>query len=154
MHDKVFSITKVASQLHVSRQTIYNKIDEFQSELKPFIIIKNNVKYLKIEAINIIKESINPPKLNKEKESTNQLNINGDTIEFLKNELLKKDKIYSDYISDLKQNTENLKQRIEHLEKESIQKNKLLENMQVLLKDQKLLIGGNPNRRWWKFWKS
>jgi hypothetical protein len=173
VEEKIFSITKLANQLSISRQTVYNKLDELESQLKPYIIMKNNVKYFKIEAMNIIKDSMR----NQSKDSIKEESKDISTIEFLKNELSKKDEIYSSYISDLKQNNETLLQRIEHLEKESIEKskllekesieknkllenmqveslekNKLLENMQVLLKDQRLLIKENP--KWWKFWKS
>jgi hypothetical protein len=161
---ELFSITKVAKQLNVSRQTIYNKLDEL-NELKTYIVVKNNIKYLMAEGIDIIRDNIKIQVIQdtpiNEKQKGESEHIDNSTIEFFKDELNKKDELYNKYILDLKQNNEDLKQnsdvlkqRIEHLEKESLEKNKLLENMQVLLKDQKLLTDGKESRKWWKFWKS
>lgn len=147
--EELLSIANLSVKLKVSKQTIYNKLDELK-ELEPFIIIKNNIKYLKPEAIDIIKDNVKVQPKDTIKEDIN-------TIEFFKNELSRKDEIYNKYIDDLRKQYEN---EIQHLRNESLEKNKLLserdkllENMQVLLKDQKLLIE-RKKYKWWEFWKS
>jgi hypothetical protein len=151
-----FSITETASKLNVTRQYIYKKLIELDEELKPHIVFKNNVKYLKLEGIEILKKNIkgktNIKKVNDSLK--NEINEDNSTltfiidnyekqIEYLKEELAKKDSFYN--------------KRIQHFEDESKEKNKLLENMQVLLKDlkeEKLLIEEkNKKKKWWHFKK-
>jgi len=167
MKPKEFTITETAGQLNVTRQYVYKKLDELKDEIEPFIILKNNVKYLKPEGIGILRDNIKNTgtKLNvntiadieKDSKIKNALDTNNSLtdqiinnyegqIKYLKDELSKKDEVYNGFISDLKE-------RITHFEKESLEKNKLLENMQVLLKDQKLLTEQTEKKKFWNFWK-
>jgi hypothetical protein len=165
--DKIeFTITEIASQLNVSRQYIYKKLSELEDQLEPHIVIKNKIKYIKIDGVNILKDIIknnvknynmeNIIQKKKEKSNDNTVLIYSyeNQINFLKDELVKKDEFYNKLLENMQKESLEKNKLLENIQKESLEKNKLLENMQVLLKDQKLLIDGKENRKWWKFWKS
>lgn len=148
--EELLTITEIAGRFGTSRQTVYNKIDKLTSELKKYTVIKDNIKYIKPAGVDIIREHMKPAK--KSAETTESIDIEK-RIEELKS-------VYELRIADLKENNEYLHKTIEHLKNESIEKNnllierdKLLENMQVLLRDQKLLAE-KTSKTWWKFWKS
>jgi hypothetical protein len=178
-----FTIYEIAIQLGVTRQYIYKKLAELDDQLEPYTIIKNKIKFIKIDGVNILKDNIKnnirnyyvENNISKKKEINNVALISSyeNQIKFLKDELLKmennipKKKIGDDnvlissyenqinYLKDeLVKKDEFYNKLLDNMQKESLEKNKLLENMQVLLKDQKLLIESKENRKWWKFWKS
>lgn len=65
--------------------------------------------------------------------------------------------VYESQIEFIK---DDYSKQLEYIKKESTKKtdqletkDKLLENMQVLLRDQKLLIDSMKKKSWWQFWK-
>jgi hypothetical protein len=117
VNEKIFSIADLSNEIGVSRQTIYNKIDELELELKEYVVDTKNVKHYKAEAINIIKNSIKNQPIRKYKTIRNN-----------------KDDEYS----DLKEiYTSNLLNQIKHLEDQIKEKDKLMED-QLKTKDKQL----------------
>jgi transcriptional antiterminator len=159
------SIASLANQLQVSRQTIYNKLDELEGELKEYIIVEKNIKYLKTEAIDIIKDSIKfqPNKLNhnikndlkseyKEAlEGFKELQVNYisgllDQIKQLKNQvdekndqLVKNDKqliVKDNQISEKDRQISEKDKQLNIKDKQLNNKDELLRNFQILLKSE------------------
>jgi predicted DNA-binding transcriptional regulator AlpA len=154
MDKEYLTITEIASQLNVSRQYIYKLIekDDLQEELKKYMVIKNKIKYINVDALTILKNNL---KKKDEKKSTHTKNKNKDesdlykeNIDYLKNELEKRDAFYKDLIDDMRK-------RISFFEEESLKKDKLLENMQVLLKQKEeiLQLTDKKNSSIWDFFK-
>ena len=145
--EKLYTVIEVSKMLNVTRQCIYSKLNTLREELKENITIKDNTKYLNEFAIEIIKKTLKDPTAktnNKSKKQSNDLDIDL-TIQMLKEQLKIKD--------------EQLKS-----------KDKLIENMQILLKKEQentLILSENLNKNMllleddrnkskksiWNFWK-
>jgi len=148
------NIQEVAKKLNVSHTTIYNKLKnkEINKLLKPYMKKMNNVRYLNLEGIEILKDTIAVKDNKEKKNNTNSvkpfisndesmlLNLKGTLLDSLNERIiqLEKDKEYLKDQIDLKD---------KHIETQA----RLIENSQILLRDQKLLMESKTN--WWKFWK-
>jgi len=145
MDNELFLITKVASKLNVSRQTIYNKVDELQEQLEKHIVIKDNVKYLKVEGINIIKDNIKIQTIKSKNKSSNEPknksnnDLNIDYKKFTENI---KD-LQVNYICSLQDQIKQLENQVNAQGKQLTEKDKqldskdeLLRNFQILLKNE------------------
>jgi len=145
-----YTITEAANKLLITRQSVYRKIKKLQNELQQFLTIENNTQYISEEGIDIIKKNLSCNKNLKQNENvTNESNNKSDNVTEIQNIITIFQKQYENQIIDLKKQFEK---EIEHLRNESMEKNKLLENMQILLRDQKLLVEAK-NKFWWQFWK-
>jgi predicted DNA-binding protein YlxM (UPF0122 family) len=133
MDVELFSIKKIADQLNVSRQTIYNKIDELQLELNKYLIVKNNVKYLKLEAIDIIKDNIKN-QLDKSIKNTNDLNSD------YKEALNGFKELHVNYTSNLHDQIKHLQSQVNEKDNQLNEKDKQLNNkdIQLIEKDKQL----------------
>jgi predicted DNA-binding protein YlxM (UPF0122 family) len=137
------TISEIAEKLNVSKQCIYNKLKILKTELNSHIYIRNGVKYLTKEGYKIIDTSLNYDNADTIKNDPN----NEFNLSTHKNEIENIKTIYEKRIVDLKE-------QISYLQKESLEKNRLLENMQVLLKEQKLIESKTKKKSWWKFWNN
>lgn len=152
MDESYLTITEIANRLNVSRQYIYKLIEKenLQEELEDYIIIKNKTKYISINALDILKNNIK----NKDEKRTyttkkkNETDLYKEHIDYLKGEIEKREDFYKDLINDMRQ-------RISFFEEESLKKDKLLENMQVLLKQKEeiLQLADKKNTSRWNFFK-
>jgi predicted DNA-binding protein YlxM (UPF0122 family) len=140
------TINEIANKLNVTKQCIYQKIYN-SKELEQCTYKKDGVKYVTFKGFKIINDSLNGESSSKKKETSTDSELNTKYINDLKN-------LYDSRIADLKEEIQNLRKMNESIQKESDNKNKLLENMQVLLKDQKenkIMLNSKKNK--WKFWK-
>lgn len=83
-------VIEVANKLGVSKVTIYKKIDKL-SELKPYIVKKQKITYIKEEGIQIIKNNLVKFKKNQTKNILNtkwnqEINVLKDYLDFLKDQ--------------------------------------------------------------------
>ena len=167
MDSKEYTVTETAKILNVTRQSIYNKVNLLKDILQPYIRVKNNTKYLKSEAAEIIKKD-----LDREIVKGQVYNIvNHDFTTFtdlteqyksqikdLQNSIEVMKSVYEAQIKFIK---EDHSKQLEYIKNESAKKteqletkDRLLENMQVLLRDQKILIDSMQSKKtWWQFWK-
>jgi predicted DNA-binding protein YlxM (UPF0122 family) len=156
---KDYSVVEAARLLNVTRQSIYNKLNSLKDILQPYIKIKNNTKYLTEQAVEIIKKDLNGENVKGQiynDVNDGLTNLYKSQINDLQNSIETIKSLYEEQISFLR--NDYLKQ-LEYIKSESEKKtnqletkDKLLENMQILLRDQKLLIE-SKNKIWWKFWK-
>ncbi len=135
------SIADTAKELNVSKQCIYKKLSTFKDELKGCVKVENGSKLISLDGIEKIKNTLVDSTLN-------QKNI--DNTDSFNAKLLNQ---YENRIKQLENTIENMKNQYEsevkYLRTESDNKTELLRNMQILLKEQKLL----ESKTWWKFWK-
>lgn len=136
----LYTVAEVSEQLGVSKQTIYTKLNTFKKDLKPYIRIQNNTRYIESEGIEIIKNSIQANQFNSSNLKYDESEDELEELRVLKNE----------YFQDLKQQIEYLKvelekrdRQLESKDKQIISLNDLVRNSQVLLKqeqEKKLLM--------------
>lgn len=121
MDEKLYTITESANELNVSRLTIYKKIDELK-DIKPYITVKNNTKYLNNKALEIIKANIKRPSKPKNNEKEVLLQ---NQIEQLKkqNKILQEQIVVKD---------EQINKKDDQLQN----KDDIIKNFQVLLKNE------------------
>lgn len=134
----LYTITEAAKQLQVSRVTVYKKIESIK-DLKSHVKIKNNIKYIDDTGLDIIKLSM-----------ANNSDSKVDTEEEIDEAVKQSNETYSEQFTDLQDKYINsLQSQIEYLKNELEVKNKLIsdqarmiENSQVLLRDnqQKILM--------------
>lgn len=163
MKKEEYTVTEAAKILNITRQSIYNKLNSLNDVLQPHISKKNNVKYLSNEAVEIIQKNING-----EDVKSNLYNIDKELIDLYKNQINDLQNhvatIKSTYEEQIKNLTNTYRTQIEYIKEESNKKtnqlenkDKLLENMQVLLKDTKeqvhLLENTKNKKSIWHFWK-
>lgn len=175
----LYSVQEASKLLNTSRVTIYNKIEKLK-ELKPHIKVKNNAKYITVEGIELIRQSINDNQQSKvftnieeEKEEDTQENINNNSVvnDFtpLQNDLIQ---VLKEQIQELKEQITEIKEdkqkQIEHLQEQLQVKDKqidvltkLHENNQVLFPllsqvQQKVFLleqeqhPEQEQKKWWK----
>lgn len=116
-----YTVSQAAKKLNVSRQTIYIKLNKL--DLQDHIIIENNTKYITDKGLDIIRESITKQVDSKDDSYIDsKVDVNNDVN--LQDNLTS---LNSDYIN-------SLKEEIQYLREQLVYRDKLLENMQVLLK--------------------
>ena len=167
MDSKEYSVSETAKILNVTRQSIYNKVNLLKDILQPYIRVKNNTKYLTDKAIEIIKNDLNgeivkgqfynivkhdfTPFTDLTEQYKSQIKDLQNSVDAMKS-------VYEAQIDFIK---DDYSKQLEYIKKESAKKteqletkDRLLENMQVLLRDQKLLIDSIQSKKpWWQFWK-
>lgn len=149
MKKESFSINEAAQELNVTKQCIYKKIKTL-NELNNHIFIKNNIKYISKEGLDLIYKNLNSEQVNESLNDLNELNnLNLNSlirlIENYKEQIVLLNTQHENHLNDLKNNylfqieslTEQLKTKdfqIETKDQQFLQQTKLIENMQVLLK--------------------
>jgi len=144
------SVYEVANQLNVSHTTIYNKLNNKQiyKELKPFIKKKGKAKLISSEGIILLKKYINL-KSTSEKSSKLESNTFDKVTERTENTATLSDinNLQETLIASLQNQIKQLEKDNEFLKTELEAKNKhietqarLLENSQILLRDQQQKI--------------
>lgn len=116
-----YTVSQAAKELNVSRQTIYIKLNKL--DLQDHIVIENNIKYITHKGLEIIRES-----LCKQVDSKDDSNVDS-KVDVNNDDNLQENltSLNSDYIN-------SLKDEIQYLREQLVNRDKLLENMQVLLK--------------------
>ena len=159
MNTKYYTIAEVSKILGITKQCVYNKLNSL-NELKHHLKIKNNTKYLSEDGLRVISGNLNFKHV--ESNCLNGLNENLN-VETVSLKLLIKN--YELQVADLKESVNAIKsiyeEQIFYLKNESMEKNeqlkskdRLIENMQVLLKEQKTLAESRVKKNWWQFWKN
>lgn len=133
------TILEAAQQLGISKQTIYKKLDLVP---KKHIKIKDNIKYLTPEAVEIIGNSL--------KSKSTGTRDNSKMFDDIS-------KIYEGRIQDLQIQNNYLRAKLRTKNKLLEERDSLLKNMQVLLNsyNNRLLVDNidkNRRKQWWKFW--
>lgn len=142
----MFSVSEVAKKLNVARVTIYRNIET--PELQQYVTVKNNVKYIDSTGLDLLKEKLGcntKQECNSNNETTDllhQLQLLQAETEHLKRELESKDK----HIDTLTGETQMLHDMLQHERESGKDLRRLIENSQVLLKQQqdKILLLENP----------
>jgi hypothetical protein len=147
----LYSIQEASKKLNISRMTIYNKIRTYP-ELKKFIKVKNNVKYLMPEGLDLIKNSkIDNNILDNSKSDVKEIDNNNHTLESnidykillknfdnLQNEFYNNKNNFTESLQDqiqlMKSQLEEKDRQLESKDKQLESKDELLKNFQVLLK--------------------
>lgn len=150
------NIYDVAKQLKVSHTTIYNKLKnkDIYKVVKPHLKKIKRVTHVDKEGIDILKGYITIKDTKKNKaEPILEPNIK-ESFYHLQETLLVN---LQDRINQLENDKEYLKKELDsrnnHIETQA----KLIENSQVLLREQKLLLESieaknEAKKNWWKFW--
>ena len=166
LEDKEYTVSEAAKILNITRQSVYNKVNLLKDILQPYIVIKNKTKYLTDKAVEIIRNDLNgdivkEPFYNIVKHDfttfTDLTEQYKSQIKDLQNSVELMKSVYESQIEFIK---DDYSKQLEYIKKESAKKtdqletkDRLLENMQVLLRDQKLLIDSMKKKPWWQFWK-
>lgn len=131
----MYKVSEISELLGVSKVTIYKKIDSLKKELRPHIKLKQKIKYIDNEGIEIIKNSlaINKQTVNKLNDRLTQDELTQDNSIYIE-ELTE---LKKEYIQELKSQIGYLKKELESKDKIISTTNELLRNSQVLLKQEK-----------------
>lgn len=117
----VYTIADVSKMLNSSKQTIYNKLKEFETDLKPHISKNKGITYISIEGLSILK-------------SKGFQSVSNNLNEFESH----KDR----HITDLQK-------QLEYFRDEINRKNNQIEHLQIMLdreREQTLMLEGNIER--------
>lgn len=144
----LYTVAEISEELGFSKVTIYNKLNSLKSELKPYIRHKKGVIHIDDKGLLIIKESLglNEVKTDlKEDNTLNQSSIvkNKDLNQFKDIDILietvKKtvESGQENYINSLLEQIELLKSELQKKDDQINNTLRLLENSQVLLKQEK-----------------
>jgi hypothetical protein len=122
-------IHDVAEKLNISRMTVYNKLNnkEIYKELKPFLKKIKKVQYMSAEGIEILKKYI-PVKDSSKNNNQFESKIDSKDNEFKEMIDSMKD-LQVNYISDLKNQVEYLQDQLKN-------KDEIIKNFQILLKNE------------------
>lgn len=119
-----YRVVEVAKMLNVSKVTIYDKINKMSKDLKPYIKLKGNVKYIDTQGIELIKQS-----LKDQQELNNDFTITEQDIEHKYNA-----DIENTHIKHLTQEVEYLRNLLNTKEVQINSQMELIQNFQVLMK--------------------
>jgi hypothetical protein len=125
----LYSIQEASKELNISRVTIYNKIKNC-SELKKFVKVRNNVKYLMPEGLEIIKQSI----VDNDSKYVNDNNTDYDSNHGYHELLNGLKDLQNNFTISLQNQIELLKNQMEEKDKQLQSKDELLKNFQILLR--------------------
>lgn len=121
-----FKVSELAKILGLSKVSIYNRLKQINSEtLQPLQKVDNGIQYYDIKILNLLQP--------KEQEQVGHEEPQGDQGKDDQNNYIK------DYIKSLQEQIDFLKEQLQT-------KDRLLENMQVLLKDRPLELE-EPKKR-------
>jgi predicted transcriptional regulator len=137
-----YSISDVSKQLNVSKVTIYKKISRL-SDLSGHVKKVNNGQCITAEGIEIIRKSLEVNQNNKPSQEEFKENKVNDVIF---GELT----AYKELIESFKKQNENLQEQLKIKDNQISDLTRLLENMQVLSKQQKLIEESTGNKK--SFW--
>ena len=133
------SVSEVSVLTGLSKVSIYNKIK--LKEIEPYIVKNKGITYISEEGFNLIKEG-----LNLKDDSLNYINdtlkIDNDEVAIsIENKEFEEFKVElkelnKDYLSSLKSENQVLRLQLEEKDKQIAELHKLIENSQVLLKEE------------------
>jgi chromosome segregation ATPase len=122
----LYDIEQIAELTGVSKVTIYKKIK--LKDVKPFIVKKEGKTYVEEEAINLIKQSI---------KFTAEDNLDIDSKDIEEDMSADYTKAVDELINTKNELINSLQQQVQFLQDQLTNKDRLMENMQVLLKQEK-----------------
>jgi hypothetical protein len=128
----LYSILEASKQLGVSKVTAYKKINSVK-ELKQYITVKNNVKYINDKGLEELRSSLCKQVNSKPLTNTHELN---DDNSLSDKPVSTFTDLQKDYITHLKAQLEIKDSQISKLIEELNTKSRLLENSQILQKQQ------------------
>lgn len=102
----LYKISQVSKELGFSKVTIYKKLKIFHKELKPYIKIRGNVKYISQEGIDFLKTILTVKDMPSQPDTTNQAVQAADSREEYISSLLEKIDALSEEIHLLRNNLE------------------------------------------------
>lgn len=124
-----YKVVDVAKMLDVSKVTIYEKMKLLKKELKPYIKLKGNVKYIDTQGIEIIRRSLK----DYQEEENNQENF---TKSKLNTEHDIEGSIENAYIQHLKTEIEYYRNQLKAKDEQINTHMELIQNFQVLIKQE------------------
>ncbi|EKD99357.1 MAG: hypothetical protein ACD_22C00284G0007 [uncultured bacterium] len=154
----MYSVSEVAKMLNVSRVTIYRNIET--EELQRYVTVKNKVKYIDLTGIDLLKEKLGcntKQECNSNIETTDvlhqlhKLQMLQTETEHLKRELESKER----HIDTLTNETTMLHSMLQHEQEAGKDLRKLIENSQVLQKQQQekiLMLEDSHTKEKSSFW--
>ena len=130
------SVAELSVLTGLSKVSIYNKIK--LKEIEQYVVKNKGITYVSDEGIALIKEGLNLKEdtLNNSLKSNKDeiaVSIDNKEIEEFKVELKELNK---DYLNSLKSENELLKKQLEEKDKQIAELHKLIENSQILLKEE------------------
>lgn len=133
-HKEYLTIKEFAEMAGVSKQAVYQRLT---GTLKPYVSIKEGVKYLNIRALELYKENDTVKKLKKyNQEESNNVQVDS-MVELLKRELDQKNKQIDELHKLLEQSQVNLSQAQYRLQ---------------LIEDQRNEEPEEKKEPWWRRW--
>lgn len=133
-HKEYLTIKEFAEMAGVSKQAVYQRLT---GTLKPYVSIKEGVKYLNIRALELYKENDTVKKLKKyNQEESNNVQVDS-MVELLKRELDQKNKQIDELHKLLEQSQVNLSQAQYRLQ---------------LIEDQRNEQPEEKKEPWWRRW--
>ena len=145
----LYTILEVSKKLNTSKVTVYKKINSV-NKLKGFITIKNNVKYINDEGLEVLKELINKSVNSKD---CKWVNLNDDKNTIKASEYNAFNYLQEDYISTLKKQIEEKDRQLEEKDRIIKKQMELNENNQILLRQEKerlMIMESNNNKSFWR----
>lgn len=149
----LYTVSQISENLNVSKQTVYKKLSGLKKELKPFIKMKQGIKCIEEEGVEIIRNSIRTLKddtvdIN---DLNDELNVDDENIESevsatVVNEL---NELKQEYITSLKERIEKLEEQLNTKDDQLNNKDELLRNFQVLMKQQEQMSTENQKLIGW-----
>lgn len=119
----LYNVNELSTLFKVSKVTVYKKLDTVK-DLKQFIKVKNKVKYLSEEGLEILSRQFSNKEFNTTDSPEDKNNI--ETL---------------------------LKSQVEYLQEQLKEKDKQLERMQVLLLNNQKLLETRQDKPHWNIWK-
>lgn len=159
----LYTVIDISKRLSISRQAIYKKLEKMV-ELKPHIKVKNNVKYVDEEGLELIRMSMDDNSAGTQTTNDNPSYTSSTCNDEFSTRLSgSHDKLTEDYIRTLEEDKKKLfeelqtkNKQIEALTDALNQSQRLNENSQILLKHEQernkmLLESSEANKK--GFWK-
>ena len=121
-----YKVVDVAKMLDVSKVTIYEKMKLLKKELKPYIKLKGNVKYVDTQGIEIIRKSLKDYQEEENNFTNTLLNTEHDIEGSIENP----------YIQHLKEEIEYYRNQLKAKDEQINTHMELIQNFQVLIKQE------------------
>lgn len=139
---KEYKIPEIVDIIGVSRATVYNKINSLSNVLDKYTTVRKGTKYIHSEGVEILKKSIRYSNILESQEAdsaeiseTKQENIDN-TNDSNESKILENQESSTKYIESLESQLEYLKSIISEKDKQLGDMTRLVENSQVLQKQQ------------------
>jgi chromosome segregation ATPase len=120
MESKIYSISEVAKILNITTQAVYKKIDKFDHDLEDCLTRKNNILHINKKGLDVLKGNSNKDPENNYDFETDLNSVTNKITNLV-------DNLVTNQIDVLSTELKEKNKQIEDL-------NRIIENMQVLLK--------------------